>query len=454
MDRHSLLAPTYRFACPECEVAMKNYKFLVPVVLIVLYAASIYMLNDTKTKEMNQYNASLSMAREYREMGIQVDAETYYMQALEQNPSIDLYMEIGEFYWASQQKKEAEEWGNAIIEAYPQEVRGYEFLMGVYEQREDYVACFDLADTLTKRKMNSPVISEILSRIEYYFYFTGGYEDTGICSGGLIPVATEGKWGYVTQNGGKAVPLTYAYAGPFSEGIAPVIDREGNAYFIDAEGNKKHVVLGVDNVQQLGLMERGMFSLYDGAKWSFYNTEHEKVFGDYDEVSSIGNGIAAVKENGKWHLVDRNGTDLTGKTYHAVAMDEKLVIFRNERLFVSNGEYYQMITSSGEVIGDGRYEDVHIFGDTTYAAVKVNGKWGFVDKDGNMVIEPQYEDARSFSNGLAAVMLNDLWGFIDSSGKVVIAPQFEKAWDFNSDGCVFVFIDSEWKLLRLFKLNH
>ena len=84
----------------------------------------------------------------------------------------------------------------------------------------------------------------------------------------------------------------------------------------------------------------------------------------------------------------------------------------------------------------------------------MDGKWGFVDKDGEKVINPQYEDARSFANGFAAVKKNGLWGFINTEGKIVIEFQFDGARDFNSNGCVFVLTDSEWELLRLYKSNH
>lgn len=433
---------------------MKNYKFLVPIILVVMFVGSIYMLYDLKSTELNKYNEALSAARDYREKDIQIDAEDYYMQALSQKPSIDLYVEIGEFYWETEQVKKATNWGATITKTYPEEVAGYEFLMGIYDQKQDYVACFDLADTFTKRGLSSETISSILSKIEYTFFFNGEYHGAGIYSGGLSPIQIDGKWGYVNQTGDKVINAQYTYAGPFIEGLAPVVDRDGNAFFIDTAGNKKHVVLGVDNVVQVGLIENGMFSLYDGEKWYFYNDEHQKIFGGFDEVSAIGNGIAAVKSNGQWQLVDRTGADLTGKTYASVAMDEKLVVFRNDRLFVSDGIKYQMISSSGEVVGSGSYEDVRIFNDSTYAAVKINGKWGFIDKDGTVKIEPQYEDARSFANGMAAVMQDGLWGFINADGEMVIEPQFEDARDFNSNGCVFIFIDSEWKLLRLYKTNH
>ncbi len=433
---------------------MKNYKFLVPIVLIAMFFGSIYMLYDLKATELNKYNTALATARDYREKDIQIDAENFYKQALNLKPSIELYVEIGEFYWEAQQVKKATNWGITTTQTYPNNIEGYEFLMSVYEQRKDYIACFDLAETVTKRKMQSNVIAEIVDRIEYYFYFNGEYHGAGIFSGGLSPIQVDNKWGYVTQTGDKAVPMKYTYAGPFIEGLAPVVDSDGNAYYIDTEGNKKHVVLGVDNIKQLGLIEKGMFSLFDGEKWHFYNTDHQKVFGDFDDVSAIGNGIAAVKLNDKWQLVDRTGKDLTGKTYDAVAMDDKLVVFRNDRLFVFDGNSYKMITSTGETVGNDSYEEVRIFNDTTLAAVKINGKWGFIDKNATVVIEPQYENARSFANGFAAVMKNDLWGFINASGEMVIDPQFEDVRDFNSDGCVFIFLDSEWKLLRLYKTNH
>lgn len=43
---------------------------------------------------------------------------------------------------------------------------------------------------------------------------------------------------------------------------------------------------------------------------------------------------------------------------------------------------------------------------TTLRPVEINGEWGFVDKDGREVIPLKYDDAESFSEGLARVKLN------------------------------------------------
>lgn len=69
------------------------------------------------------------------------------------------------------------------------------------------------------------------------------------------------------------------------------------------------------------------------------------------------------------------------------------------------------------------------------AAVAVNGKWGFIDKTGKLVIAPQFQRTYFFSEGLARVTVNQGtgWsgGFIDKTGKVVIGPQLPWFWAAN-----------------------
>jgi hypothetical protein len=59
--------------------------------------------------------------------------------------------------------------------------------------------------------------------------------------------------------------------------------------------------------------------------------------------------------------------------------------------------------------------------------VSVDGKWGYIDKTGALVIKPQFHDAMDFSEGMAAISITDshgrLWGYIDTSGAIVIQPQ-------------------------------
>jgi hypothetical protein len=67
--------------------------------------------------------------------------------------------------------------------------------------------------------------------------------------------------------------------------------------------------------------------------------------------------------------------------------------------------------------------------------VLVDGKYGFIDRHGKIRIEPRFDEADRFQEGLAAVALDGKWGYIDDTGKMVIEPQFASLWNRQfSDG--------------------
>src|SRR6218665_1301018 len=65
------------------------------------------------------------------------------------------------------------------------------------------------------------------------------------------------------------------------------------------------------------------------------------------------------------------------------------------------------------------------------APVKIDGKYGYIDKNGKIAISPQFESAGDFHQGLARIRLDNKWGFINKNGEIAIEPQFDYAWDFH-----------------------
>ena len=59
------------------------------------------------------------------------------------------------------------------------------------------------------------------------------------------------------------------------------------------------------------------------------------------------------------------------------------------------------------------------------AAVMVDGRWGFIDRWGNMIIEPNFKEVGEFSDGLVPVKTEEKWGFVNASGEMVIEPFFD-----------------------------
>ncbi|MEF3305230.1 WG repeat-containing protein [Paenibacillus sp. GYB003] len=73
-------------------------------------------------------------------------------------------------------------------------------------------------------------------------------------------------------------------------------------------------------------------------------------------------------------------------------------------------------------------------------------KHGYMDESGTVAIEPEFDGAEPFSEGMAAVASEGKWGYIDATGKVVIMPRYDSVTAF-SDGMAAVGIDmnGEWK---------
>jgi len=82
--------------------------------------------------------------------------------------------------------------------------------------------------------------------------------------------------------------------------------------------------------------------------------------------------------------------------------------------------------------------------DLTLYPVEVDGKWGYINATGEMVIPPQFHQALDFSEGLALISLKleGKWGYIDTTGNIVIPPQFDDAFYF-SEGMAKVVIDKK-----------
>ncbi len=75
-----------------------------------------------------------------------------------------------------------------------------------------------------------------------------------------------------------------------------------------------------------------------------------------------------------------------------------------------------------------------------------NDKLGYIDRTGKIVIEPKFEEAENFSEGLATVKIGEKFGYIDRTGKIAIGPKFDRAENFSEglatvaiggkDGCI------------------
>ena len=81
------------------------------------------------------------------------------------------------------------------------------------------------------------------------------------------------------------------------------------------------------------------------------------------------------------------------------------------------------------------------------ACVKRNNLWGFVNKQGQEVISLKYDDASPFSEGLACVEKGEKWGFINKQGQIVIPLEYDMVYPF-SEGLACVKKGEKWGFIN------
>ena len=75
----------------------------------------------------------------------------------------------------------------------------------------------------------------------------------------------------------------------------------------------------------------------------------------------------------------------------------------------------------------GKYDWQDCFIYNGFVKVKLDGKYGFINEDGEEIISCKYEDADAFSDGLAKVKSVEGWGFVNENGEEIISCKYEEA---------------------------
>jgi len=75
--------------------------------------------------------------------------------------------------------------------------------------------------------------------------------------------------------------------------------------------------------------------------------------------------------------------------------------------------------------------------------VKVEGRWGYINDGGRLQIEPSFQHASLFHEGVAVVRQSNRWKYIDKSGEVAIEGNFSNIRNF-SQGKAAVRFDGRW----------
>jgi WG containing repeat len=266
-------------------------------------------------------------------------------------------------------------------------------------------------------------------------------------NGGVAGVSVGEKYGLIDRQG-KFIILLQSY---------PYIGRDG--ILVELNGSQKKCInnrgvsLSVDICKQIKKEAQAKeikrpepaFRVDNGAVYLkgklLPDRRWDAVFGQ-STYNSVGyRGVYIYQVGKKWGLVHESGQIRTPPQFDRIGTESMSKsppnVFYNGLAKVSIDGKFGFIDEMGRLVIPPKFEEVsHPFDfDPERAIAKLGGKWIHIDRQGNSIF-PVYGDLdfnhnvfdRRFGS-LAMVKIKDKYGFIDRQGKLVVPPKYDEIVD-------------------------
>ncbi len=166
-----------------------------------------------------------------------------------------------------------------------------------------------------------------------------------------------------------------------------------------------------------------------------------------DQDETVPNNDSKKSESSQGH---QKGKNILNKRLAAVLLAVVCVvtIFALKEDLYENLTFFDVTENTGKFVINPQFDYANYFSEGL-AAIRIGddktGKYGFINKKGEIVISPQFDHAYAFSEELAAVCIGS-WetqkcGFVNKEGKIIIKPEFDYVVRF-SEGLAAVRMNS------------
>jgi hypothetical protein len=288
---------------------------------------------------------------------------------------------------------------------------------------------------------------------------------SGVCladiQGEPLVVVQNGRYGFIDHKGKLIIQPQFIWAEDFWRGLGTVYAC-GRYVSIDSSGTFLPLRIAVKG---------RLVPKQQGQKFGFVDSDGRfKINPVFDDALPFSGGYAAVKVGEKWGFVDAAGRQVILPQFEsayyfrdgvavAVLASGQVLIDAKGKPLASSYDFEDSVTEGrvpasrngksgylnpqGEVVIPFVYENVRSFSGGL-AAVQKEGKWGYLDRDGRVVIPFEFDDAGAFSSGLASARVGLKTGFIDKSGKFSFLLSFTNATGFltaDEDGLLLAESD-------------
>ena len=229
----------------------------------------------------------------------------------------------------------------------------------------------------------------------------------------------------------------------------------GDNYYVVENGEEKII-----NQAGETLIDKGFDDIKSSTKRGIIFTQKD-LYGEmttsgdilieakYKDLKEAKEGIYIAKKDEKYGIIDENEEEKVPFEYTGIIYNEKANLFlaedENYKTTIINDKYEKKLNGvlvelnvndkylRMRVDSDYKYYNLNLEEITSQEALpnntlflkKENGKYGYVDKKGNVVVDYIYDDAtEQNSYGFVSVKKDGLWGSIEKNGKTIIEPKY------------------------------
>ncbi|MFT6356119.1 MAG: hypothetical protein ACJAVF_000460 [Paraglaciecola sp.] len=187
--------------------------------------------------------------------------------------------------------------------------------------------------------------------------------------------AETGRYGYINQDGEWVIEPKFSRCLDFKDGKAVVFQGNKKAGLIDETG--KFMI--EPSINQMLIFSEGRGLVMDYSNGFYYITDQANIYdGFYEKAGKFENGIAVVKSEGRWGIINQKGIEIIPPKY------DKIEAFENG-----------------------------------YARVRISGFSGLTNLKGELIVQPDYEYISYAGEGLFRVEKDDKIGYYNMDGGCV-----------------------------------
>ncbi len=423
---------------------MKKIRIALSVVLILAVCAAWAVQLAGVGNIGADYNRYVESAEEYMTRSLYQKAAESYKSALqlkEDKEIRDAWIEAGQAAYNDGVMTKGQ-FADTLSEAcdiYPKNAAYWEMLMELYLQNSDYQSAHSAYAKSQRAGAKSEKLTELGITVDYSFSASNKeYKSFFRSPDGYYTLQDEKAWGVMGPDSEWLYECDYQYISPVSDDRAALYVSEKGQRIVDGSGVVQAIV--AEPITLSRAVSDGLLPVCDeSGSWRYLNCE-DSTYGtaSYEDASAYRNGIAAVQTSGVWKLIGMDGEQVSGQSFDDILLYGNGDYTCSDRMVASVNGRYNLYNAKGEEVKSLNVRKADVFLNDYIAFQDDSGKWGFMDADGKTVIEPQFAEAKSFSDGLAAVSDGTHWGYIDHQGRLVIDYQFLEADYFTEDGVAFV----------------